>query len=486
MSYGRRMIFTDATEITVANVADEVRKAALVHAANRTEATRLYEYYRGKTDILNKKKEVRESINHMVNENRAYEIVSFHRGYTFGEPIQYVRRENSITEASDDAIAADINALNGYMSDADKPACDSELAEWLYVCGTSYRLTLPNPEWEQGGDEAPFRVYALDPRQTFVVYSNGVDKRPMMSVFYVERENNEKVYSVYTENSYFEVLEFGGVTEQAHLLGMNPIIEYPADTPRLGVFEIVMPLLNALDELQSNRMDDLVQYVNSFLAVLGAELTEETYDKLNACKTLCLPEGADAKYLSPIMSQHDVQTLKDDLYQSILTICGVPNRNGGTSTSDTGSAVILRDGFFTAEARAKRTEQTFKKSEKKFLKLILRILRDTVGTVLRLSDIDAHFTRRNYENVATKSQVLISMLNNPKIHPELAFASCGMFPDAESAYLQSKAWWEEQEHKAEEKQKKELELNASAGGSKVSGVQSKANESERSSSGKVS
>ena len=82
-----------------------------------------------------------------------------------------------------------------------------------------------------------------------------------------------------------------------------------------------------------------------------------------------------------------------------------------------------------------------------FLKLVLRILRDTVGTKLRLTDIEAHFTRRNYDNIQSKSQVLVSMLNNPKIHPELAFAHCGMFPDPESAYLQSKAWWEEQERK---------------------------------------
>ena len=74
-------------------------------------------------------------------------------------------------------------------------------------------------------------------------------------------------------------------------------------------------------------------------------------------------------------------------------------------------------------------------------------MRDTVGTHLKLSDIEAHFTRRNYENIATKSQVLIAMLNNPWIHPEVAYASCGMFPDPESAYLQGKAWKEEQEAK---------------------------------------
>ena len=36
------------------------------------------------------------------------------------------------------------------------------------------------------------------------------------------------------------------------------------------------------------------------------------------------------------------------------------------------------------------------------------------------------------------------MLNNPKIHPELAFQYCGMFSDPASAYLQSKAYYDEQ------------------------------------------
>ena len=41
------------------------------------------------------------------------------------------------------------------------------------------------------------------------------------------------------------------------------------------------------------------------------------------------------------------------------------------------------------------------------------------------------------------------MLNNPKIHPEVAYAACGMFPDPESAYLQGMAYYEEQMEKWE-------------------------------------
>lgn len=467
MSYGRIKIHTDAVKITAENVIEEVNKAYAVHAVNQTDIQRLWDCYRGKTKILLKTKEVREEINHKINENRAYEIVSFHKGYTFGEPIQYVRRENAASKQTDDEIAADINALNGYMADASKAMQDTALAEWFYIAGVGCRLITPNKDWTADGDEPPFHVKTLSPLNTFVVYGNTIEEAPVMAVHFIEREMGAKVFSVYTAESFFEFEEYGEVRETPHVLGAVPIIEYQADNARLGVFEIVMPLLDALDELQSNRMDDIVQFVNSFLAILGGSLDEETYKKLEEWKTLCLPEGVDAKYLSPTMSQSDVQTLKNDLYQSILTICGVPNRNGGSSTSDTGSAVMLRDGWESAEARAKATEEMFKYSEKPFLKLALRILRDTVGTKLRLGDITPHFTRRNYDNIASKSQVLISMLNNPNIHPELAFTHCGMFVDPESAYLQSMAWKEEQ-------QKKEAERIAHTGTGTVSEVQPEA------------
>ena len=130
----------------------------------------------------------------------------------------------------------------------------------------------------------------------------------------------------------------------------------------------------------------------------------------------------------------------------------MPNRNGGSSTSDTGAAVIMRDGWTDAEARAKDSELMFKKSEQEVLKLILRILRDTDGLdeyvyKLRLRDIDMKFTRRNYDNIQSKSQVLVSMLGNNKIHPRLAFTSSGLFSDPENAYQLSMEYAEEQAKK---------------------------------------
>ena len=169
-------------------------------------------------------------------------------------------------------------------------------------------------------------------------------------------------------------------------------------------------------------------------------------------------QAADVGVVTTELNQTQSQTLKDDYYNAMLTICGMPNRNGSKSTSDTGAAVVLRDGWSDAEARAKDSENVFKRAEKKMLKLVLRICEDLRDSTLHLRDIDMKFTRRNYEAIQSKSQVLISMLQEPKIHPQLAFQHSGMFSDAESAYSMSMRYHEEQMIKEKEIMSEKTEI----------------------------
>lgn len=437
--FGRRKIYTDVDRVTADNVVAVLGKALTVHAQNQNEIKYLWDYYRGKTPILHKTKEIRQGINHKINVNRASEIVTFKLGYGFGEPIQYIRRGQS------EDLTDEINELNEYMFQSNKQAEDNSLAEWMYIAGLGMRMALPGVDKDE-----PFKVYTLDPRYSFNVHYNGLGEPVVMGVKFVIKEDGTAVYSVYTPDMYFEIEGSAIKKREPHVLGIVPIFEYPANAARLGAFEIVLPLLDAINETESNRLDDVVQFVNSFLALLGGSIDDETAKKLDEYKMLCLPEGVDAKYLSVAMQQSDTQVLADNLYDMVLTICGIPNRNGGSSTSDTGSAVIMRDGWSSAEAQMKSIENEWKRSEKQFLKLVLRILEDMVGTKLSVKDIEIKFSRRNYDNLQTKSQVLISMLNNPKIHPELAFTHSGLFLDPETAYLQSKTWWEANEAKQAE------------------------------------
>ena len=259
MSYDRREILTDATEITTENVIAEVRAAFAVHSANRSEIEKLYKHYKGETAILGKTRETRPEINHQINENHAYEIVSFHKGYGFGEPIQYVRRENSFSNVADDVIAADINALNGHMANAGKKACDQNLAEWMLIAGVGNRMALPNPMWTADGDESPFKLYCLDPRGSFVVKSSGVERTPVFAVYYVKRRDGRTVFNVYTRNMFYKFVDgISGLFSQPHALGMIPIVEWIRSHDRMGCFERQLSEMDNLNLLISDCCSDIV------------------------------------------------------------------------------------------------------------------------------------------------------------------------------------------------------------------------------------
>lgn len=424
--YGREKIKTDVFDITGDNVLEVLSKAMIVHERNRTSEEALWKIYRGETRIYGKKKEFRENINNIISENRAMQIVEFYQGYIFGEPIQYIRR------GDDESISDEVEWLNDIMNEKDKISLDDELAEWMLVCGICPRMVVPSDD--------VFEIHTLDPRYAFNVYYNGLGEEPVMSVKYIIKEDLSRIYSIYTKDRYFEIKADTSVKEEAHILGRPPVVEYCLNNARLGVFEPVITILDGINTLQSNRLDDIQQFVNSILAIIGAEISEETLEKLKEYGALSLPDGTDAKYLNAAMSQNDIQTLKNDLIQAVTEITGMPNRNGGSSTSDTGSAVLLRDGWEIADAKSKRIENQFKKSERHLLKIALGIAEGIIGTDLKVGDIEIRFTRRNYEGIQTKSQVLTTMLNSGKIHPELAFTHCGMFADPQSAYKMSQEY----------------------------------------------
>lgn len=445
--FGRRVIYTEVTEINAGNVIDVLQKALFTHLANQADIDYLYRYYRGDQPILYREKEVRPEINNTVVENRANEIVSFKTGYLVGEPIQYVSR------GGEENIASEVLTLNDYMLSEDKPFKDKELVDWMHICGTSYRMVLPDALAEVEEDEAPFEIFTLDPRFAFVIYSVGLGHKPMMGVRYVLKEDGTIVFSCWTESQYFEVWNTWSVVHaEAQIFGI-PIVEYPANNARLGAFEIVIPLLDAINMTESNRIDGVEQFVQALMLFHNVDISSDDFGKLKELgaikyKDIDATLKAEITYLNSELNQAQTQTLMDSMYETVLTICGMPNRNGGSSTSDTGSAVIMRDGWSAAEARAKDMEPVFKKSEKEFLKLVLRICRDMGDLSLKLSALEIRFTRRNYENIAQKANVLVTMLGCEKIAPELAFTHSGMFSDPQLAYRMSMDYMAEQEKKA--------------------------------------
>lgn len=442
--FGRRVIYTDEMEITADNILAVLLNAYPSHVANRMDIDYLYNYYKGKQPILERTKEVREEINNKVVVNIAYDIVDFKVSYLLGSAFAYV---------SDKDKSEDTALLNDYMNQVSKETLDRELIEWNHICGTAYRYVQANNPADVGEGDAPFDLFTLDPRTTFIIYSSTFKKTRLAGVTYTISETTgriinfvvytkEKIFTFGVENFFDEKKRtVNGFTIKDNPLGDIPIFEYPANNARLGAFETVLPLLDAYNRITSNDVDGVELQIQSFLKFMNCDLDADALANLKEYGAIKIKSidgaPADVDTVKTDYSYDGADTTKQDIYKNILLICGMPIAGNGKSISANNGAIALSSGWNTAETKARASEVMFTGSERVMLNLVLKICK-TVGKDkldIRSSDIECKSPRTNYENMQVKAQVLCEMLNTPRVHPKLAFESCGLFSDPENAYL---------------------------------------------------
>ena len=454
---GRREIFTDAKEITKENISNVLADAFPIHLRNVTEIKYLQEYERGVQPILKRVKEVRPEINNRVVENHAAEITAFKVGYVFGSPITFVQRAS--VDASGNTGEADdkkLSILNEMMFEEGKAAQDQTLGKDISVCGIGYRIVLPKKV--KDGVSA-FSILRLNPVSTFVVKYNDIYKRNALGVSYVKLNDGSYRVGTYTDNQYFELegrdfLSLRVVNVAPNRIGI-PIIEYKNDEERMGCFERVISLLDALNEATSDRLNGLAQFVQSILWMNNCEIDsaqmEQLKDKLGLLTKSEAGNPASVQYLTATLDQAQTQTLINYLYEQILQIAGVPGREQSTG-GNTGQAIMLSNGWQIAETHARSVEQTFTESEREMLKVVLKILSLTETSEvadLKLSDIDVKFSRNRTDSLLVKTQGLNNMLQ-AGVHPLIALTHCGLFSDPQSVWNDSKAYMGKWLYDAEE------------------------------------
>ena len=450
--FGRTVIYADETEITRDNILSVLQNAYPAHVKNRFDINYLYNYYKGKQPILERTKEVRDDINNKVVVNIAYDIVDFKVSYLLGSAFSYV---------SDKDKSEDTALLNDYMNQVSKETLDRELIEWNHICGTAYRYVSAKKPSEVEKGDAPFDLFTLDPRTTFVIYSSTFKKTRLAGVTYTISETTGQVinFVVYTPKNIFtfgvenlgdkEKESVKGFVQTDNPLGEIPIYEYPANNARLGAFETVLPLLDAYNRITSNDVDGVELQIQSFLKFVNCDLDADALANLKEYGAIKIKSidgaPADVDTVKTDYSYDGADTTKQDIYKNILLICGMPITGNGKSISANNGAIALSSGWNTAETKARASEVMFTGSERVMLNLVLKICK-TVGKDkldIRSSDIECKSPRTNYENMQVKAQVLCEMLNTPRVHPKLAFESCGLFSDPENAYLISEKHYQE-------------------------------------------
>lgn len=436
--FGRRDIFATYDEITEQNVVFEANTALMYHFQNVLEENYLYWYRRGIQPILHRTKEYNEWILNKVVENHAEEIVTFKNGYFIMEPAFYSSRGSANQD--------DIDKLNEYLYRSGKQQADNILADWFHMVGKAALFVESN-----GDADIPVKAYALDPRSAFVVRSMRPGNKPVYAINIVISDEKSLI-DVYTRDKIFRLSGGSAPAERVtdyqvyeataiqlenvekNELGHIPIIEYRYNSVNMGAFEGVVKLLDAINDIQSNRVDGVAQFIQSLGVAINCNfdesVTAETIKKSGLIALSSIGENkADFKILSEELNQDQTQTLCDNLYDQALRICAMPSINSkGTSASVTGTATIFNNGWEQAAASARNTEDLFRESNRYFDEILIDVLRRKKLLDIKLIDFELNFIRNETANVQSKAQAAQTMLAMG-MAPELAFKKSGLSND---------------------------------------------------------
>lgn len=444
--YGRKIAYADVENITENNVVNVVGQCIGIFNWNKSVFKYLWDYKNGDQPIKYRHKVVRDDINNPIVENHAWEIVQFKNGQTNGEPIQCV------STSKDETINQAIDKFNDYCKNAGKHSRDISSGEWTSATGTGFKAV----QRTKKGSEIPFRIIVPTPLNTFLIYSS-ITEEPLLAVQELKDENGERYLLCFSETHEYRIknsslMELGygkdgqAVKSKLHAFGGIPIVEYPNNQDRISDIELVIDILDAINNMQSNRMDAIEQFVQSWVKFVNCEVDEKSFINMKMMGALVVKSNngdnkADVDIMSQELNQTESQVAKDDLWNNALSISAIPNKQGNTG-GDTQGAVELRNGWDFSKQRAKLKDPYIKDAEKRLNTVILNIIRQEKGEKecpFGIMDYDVQINHSPTDNMQVKAQVL-QMLLNVGIHPLVAIRVCGLWGDSEKVYLQSKPY----------------------------------------------
>lgn len=442
--YGRKIAYADVEEITEDNIVSVVGRCIGDFNWNKRIFKYLWDYYKGDQPIRYREKVVRDDVNNPIVENHAWEIVRFKNGQTNGEPIQCVSTQK------EEKINKGVDRFNDYCRAAGKHAKDISSGEWTSATGTGYKAAQ-----RKKGAEVPFRIAVPTPINTFIIYSRYTEE-PLLAVQELKDENGEWYKLCFSETHEYrikngklvEILDSNGnlVKSRPHAFGGIPIVEYPNNQNRVSDIELVIDILDAINNMQSNRMDAIEQFVQSWVKFVNCDIDKETFQEMKMAGALVVKSNngenkADVDIMTQELNQTEAQVAKDDLWDNALSISAIPNKQSNTG-GDTQGAVELRNGWDFSKQAARLKDPYTMDAERKLNTVLLNIIRQEKGSEecpFGIMDYEVQINHSPTDNMQVKTQVL-QMLLSMGIHPLIAIKVCGLWGDAEKVYLLSKPY----------------------------------------------
>lgn len=373
-----------------------IKEAIETNEREKDRYEKLKNYYLGKQDILQRRR--KKDINNRLVTNHCKYITDINTGYLLGSPIVY-----SADEGKD--ISKIIDAYNRQMI----TNLDYDLSEGCSIMGKKFELVYATKNKEA-------KSASILPDNAIMVCDNTIEHKELFGVVYrISRAKYNRKYEyvrVYTDKE--EIIYSDGevlkeILRTPHYFGLVPLIEFSNNKEQIGDFEPVIPLVDAYNLLQSDRLNDKEQLVQALMLFQGAKPNPEQKDELNEERTLYVPSGADVKYVTKEMNEEQIDILRKALENDIHKISMTPNLNDENFVGNS-SGVAIKFKLVAFDQNIAKKERFFEQGLRKRFELYNNYLKKKSGIAkIEPHNLNITFKRNLPQNDLETSQMILNL-----------------------------------------------------------------------------
>lgn len=354
-----------------------------------------FNYYKGKQAIMNKKPRDTGKPCNKVMTNYCHSIVETYAGYLTGIDVAY-------------SAELDFDDIQDILNYNDVHSADSELLRNALIAGIAYEIAY----LDEHGEE---RFKVLDPRTVIPVYDNTLNQelRYVIRLYQDEMVNGDEyyieVYDAYEIKTYKSTNGFKSmnlIKQVPHFFKQVPITVFELNSDRESIFEQVISLQDAYNELQSGELDSWDAFADAYLIMKGITADDEDLESAKASRVFMIDPDADISYLTKNINDTQIHDMMENINTNIHKIANCPDFS--QESFGTTSGIALRYRLLGFENVASSIEANMRKALQKRIELLCEILNLKGGETM-WRDVKIQFTRNLPVNVEETTNIVNSL-----------------------------------------------------------------------------
>lgn len=380
------------TEITTELLSKMMTK---FNTERRPVLQKWHDYYSGNHAILRKQYKDVNKVCNRITTNYCKVIAESFQGYIAGQPVSYHSDE-------------DIEDIQEVIDAND----DSQDIDWLMnalIFGQGYEFYWLN-------EEAQIRYSQINPLNCFAIRTNDLEQEILAFVRWYDKDNISDDETIIVEfydaekQVTYKCTGLGGelafLGEEAHYFNDVPVSVFSLNATNACIFESVISLQDAYNELQSCEIDEFSQWADAYLILTSVDAEKDDIASMKEDRVLCLPEGATASWLVKNASDTQIENMLLNVRKNIFKVANAVDMGDESFFSQSGVAISYK--ILGMENAASAIVSRFTKAIQRRLRIICNILNIKASDVLA-REVSVSFTRNLPANISETAQLVAQL-----------------------------------------------------------------------------